>query len=50
MDAWVVTAVEVAGQELKGPNQLTNGETGWVGPFVANPAAIAILFLEKVEP
>ncbi|EME69942.1 hypothetical protein H261_11074 [Paramagnetospirillum caucaseum] len=39
MDAWVVTAVEVAGQELKGPNQLTNGETGWVGPFVANPAA-----------
>ncbi len=39
MDAWVVTAVEVAGQELKGPNTLTTGETGWVGPFVANPAA-----------
>lgn len=32
-EADVVTAPEVAGQELKGPNQLDAGEDGWVGPF-----------------
>lgn len=33
----VITASEVAGQELKGPNQLVGGDDGWIGPFVANP-------------
>ena len=28
----------LAGQELKGPNQLQAGEDGWVGPVAANPA------------
>lgn len=37
-DPNVVTAPEVAGQELKGPNQLQASEDGWVGPFAANPA------------
>lgn len=36
-DPNVVTAPEVAGQELKSPNQLQAGEGGWVGPFAANP-------------
>ncbi len=34
----VVTAPEVAGQELIGANQRDAGEDGWVGPFTANPA------------
>ncbi len=34
VDPDVVTAPEVAGQELKGPNQLGSGESGYVGPFV----------------
>ena len=37
-DPGVTTAPEVAGQELQGPNQLTGGETGWVGPFVSADA------------
>ena len=34
----VVTAPEVAGQELIGINEREEGEEGWVGPFTANPA------------
>ncbi len=34
----VVTAPEVAGQELIGANQRDAGEDGWIGPFTANPA------------
>ena len=34
----VVTAPEVAGQELIGVNEREEGEEGWVGPFTANPA------------
>ena len=34
----VVAAPEVAGQELIGVNQREEGEEGWIGPFVANPA------------
>ncbi len=37
-EADVVTAPEVAGQELIGANQRDAGEDGWVGPFTANPA------------
>ncbi len=39
-EADVTTAPEVAGQELKGTNELPAGEDGWVGPFAANPAGI----------
>ena len=34
----VVTAPEIAGQELIGANDREAGEDGWVGPFTANPA------------
>ncbi len=34
----VVNAPEVAGQELIGVNQREEGDEGWIGPFVANPA------------
>ena len=34
----VVTAPEIAGQELIGVNDRETGEDGWVGPFTANPA------------
>ena len=34
----MVTAPEVAGQELIGVNQREQGEDGWIGPFTANPA------------
>ena len=34
----VVTAPEIAGQELIGVNDRADGEDGWVGPFTANPA------------
>ena len=34
----VVTAPEIAGQELIGVNDREAGEDGWVGPFTANPA------------
>ncbi len=34
----VVTAPEIAGQELIGVNHREAGEDGWVGPFTANPA------------
>ena len=34
----VVTAPEIAGQELIGVNDREAGEEGWVGPFTANPA------------
>ena len=37
-EADVVTAPEVAGQELIGVNDREAGEDGWVGPFTANPA------------
>ena len=40
-EADVVTAPEVAGQELIGANQRDAGEDGWVGPFTANPAGTA---------
>jgi hypothetical protein len=36
-EADVVSAPEVAGQELKAPNTLSSGEDGTVGPFSANP-------------
>ena len=34
----VVTAPEIAGQELIGVNDREEGKDGWVGPFTANPA------------
>ena len=34
----VVTAPEIAGQELIGVNDREEGEDSWVGPFTANPA------------
>ncbi|WP_337996237.1 host specificity factor TipJ family phage tail protein [Oleispirillum naphthae] len=34
IDPQVVTALEVAGQEAVAPNELAEGEDGWVGPFV----------------
>ena len=34
----VVTAPEIAGQELIGVNDREAGEDGWIGPFTANPA------------
>ena len=34
----VVTAPEIAGQELIGVNDRETGEDGWIGPFTANPA------------
>ena len=34
----VVTAPEIAGQELIGVNDREEGEDGWIGPFTANPA------------
>ena len=34
----VVTAPEIAGQELIGVNDREAGEDGWVGPFTVNPA------------
>ena len=40
-EADVTTAAEVAGQELKGTNELDAGDDGWIGPFAANPAGTA---------
>ncbi len=40
-EADVTTAAEVAGQELKGTNELEAGDDGWIGPFAANPAGTA---------
>jgi sulfur carrier protein ThiS len=40
-EADVTTAAEVAGQELKGTNELEAGSDGWIGPFAANPAGTA---------
>ena len=37
----VVTAPEIAGQELIGVNDREEGEDSWVGPFTANPAGTA---------
>ncbi len=37
-EADVVTAPEVAGQELIGANQRDAVEDGWIGPFTVNPA------------
>ena len=37
----VVTAPEIAGQELIGVNDREAGEDGWIGPFTANPAGTA---------
>lgn len=37
VDPSVVSATEVSGQELKAPNQLGEGESEWIGPFVAGP-------------
>jgi len=37
-DPGVTTAPEVAGQELKAPNELGSGESGWIGPFVSASA------------
>ena len=34
----VITAPEIAGQEMIGVNDRETGEDGWVGPFTANPA------------
>jgi predicted phage tail protein len=34
----VISAPEIAGQELVGPNLLKTGDDGYVGPFAANPA------------
>lgn len=34
----VISCAEVAGQELKGINDLKENETGWIGPFTLNPA------------
>jgi hypothetical protein len=33
----VVTAAEVAGQELMAPNLVQSGDDGYIGPFTANP-------------
>ncbi|WP_096701315.1 host specificity factor TipJ family phage tail protein [Magnetospirillum sp. 15-1] len=33
----VVTAAEVAGQELVAPNLVQSGDDGYIGPFAANP-------------
>lgn len=41
----VVTASEVAGQEAKGPNQLTEGEDGWLGPFIVNGPATKATYI-----
>ena len=40
-EADVTTAAEVAGQELRGTNELDAGDDGWIGPFAANPAGTA---------
>jgi len=40
-EADVTTAAEVAGQELKGSNELDPGDDGWIGPFAANPVGTA---------
>ena len=37
-EADVVTAPEIAGQELIGGNDREAGDDGWIGPFTANPA------------
>ena len=37
-EADVVTAPEIAGQELIGANDREAGDDGWIGPFTANPA------------
>ncbi len=37
-EADVVTAPEIAGQELIGANDREEGDDGWIGPFTANPA------------
>jgi hypothetical protein len=37
-DPNVTSAPEVAGQELTAPNELSAGETGWIGPFVSASA------------
>ena len=37
-EADVVTAPEIAGQELIGQNDREAGDDGWIGPFTANPA------------
>ncbi len=34
----VITAPEIAGQELIGANDREAGDDGWIGPFTANPA------------
>ena len=36
-DPDVITAAEVAGQELVAPNLVASGDDGFVGPFTANP-------------
>lgn len=33
----VVTAAEIAGQELVAPNLVASGDDGYIGPFTANP-------------
>ena len=37
-EADVITAPEIAGQELIGANDREAGDDGWIGPFTANPA------------
>lgn len=41
----VTTAEEVAGQEARGPNQLSGGDQGWIGPFIINPAPTRMIAL-----
>lgn len=36
-DPDVITAAEVAGQELVAPNLVASGDDGFIGPFTANP-------------
>ncbi len=51
-DAAIVTATEVSGQTLEGPNELDEGEDGWIGPFPASsPGTICSkIFVDSVLP
>ncbi len=51
-EADVVTAPEIAGQELIGANERDEGEDGWVGPFTANPAGTraTVIGIDVVMP
>jgi hypothetical protein len=48
----VVTAAEIAGQELVAPNLVQSGDDGFIGPFTANPVdtSVGALGIDVVMP